>query len=299
MDNKPFLETYHDDAGRSANDSEISEAYYERYRQRREGLRLIRQLIELLSLIQQHRASSLAVLGGTTHFRQRTYGLQRSIHEKAAQLQDSGEGFDRQRWRAILTEWFTIKGHWHKDDPLDNFELHNYLIEQLALLIWDTAKGSELMSDSMRGSQLSEFAFKHLINYIESLGRLRGLSTYVTSRGLPEDESSRALRRRLSHLHQVCEDTSNRHQQALSQLPSEFQHELDCEPPLVDNLQLTQEFLNLVRDAILEREVLKVDSDEVFYHATRAIEAELRLFHKAIECLETAIEQQRLAALSS
>lgn len=292
MDNEPLLDAYQQGEELSANDSEISEAYYERYKRRQEGLSLIRQTIELLSLIQQHRASSLAVLGGTEHFRQRTYTLQRSIHEKVGELHDSSPLLDRQRWRAILTEWFTIKGHWHKDDPLDNFELHNYLIDQMTLLVWEIAKRSELMIDSTRGFLLSEFAFKHLIKHIEAMGMLRGLSTYIASRG----ESPRSYKMRLSHLRQVCEDSFNRHQQTLVQLPGAIKEELETQYPAQENLRLTKQYLNLISGYMLNLEEVKVDSDEVFYHATRAIEAELKLLEKVMGMLEANIEDERLSA---
>lgn len=294
MEYDPIISAYDQDNEIPANDCEISEAYYERYKRRQEGLQLIRQAIELLSLIQQHRASSLAVLGGTEHFRQRTYTLQRKIHEKVGELHDSSPLLDRQRWRSILTEWFTIKGHWHKDDPLDNFELHNYLIDQMTLLIWEVAKRSELMVDSNQGVLLSELAFKHLIKYIESLGMLRGLSTYIASLG----ESPRSYKMRLSHLRQVCEDSFDRHQQTLSQLPATTKKELETQYPVQENLRLTKQFLNIVSGYILDLDEVKVDSDEVFYHATRAIEAELRLLEKVMVMIEATIEKERQTAVS-
>lgn len=273
----------------AANDSEISGTSYERYQRRLEGLQLIRDAITLLSLIQQHRASSLAVLGGTDSFRPRTYSLQRDINETVAKIHQTSPLLDRQRYRCILTEWFSIKGHWHRDAPLDNFEMHNYLIEQVTLLIQDIAVRAELATDSKRGTLLSEFAFKHLIKHIETLGMLRGLSTYIASSG----ECQRSYMMRLSHLRQVCDESTERHKQTLKGLPNDLEKELKTQYSVPQNLRFTDDYLQLINNHMLNLKQINIDSDEVFYFATRAIEAELRLLEKMMSMLQETAKAER------
>lgn len=266
----------------SANDGQTTEVHYERYKRRTDGLVLIRCAIDLLNLIQQHRASSLGVLGGTSHFQSRTTYLQQQIQTRLSEIHQARHFRDQQRWRAIVTEWYTIRQHWHRDTPLDNFELHNFLIEQLTQLTWDIAKQSDLLGHNRDSYLPGEFAFNHLTKYIESLGMLRGLSVYVAATG----ECQRSYTLRLSHLLQICQEKFAHHQTTLAQLPKPVTQELQRKYSPQEGVRLTNQFFNMVECHILNTEQIQISSDDVLMHATRAIEYELALLGRFLRLLE-------------
>ena len=264
--------------------SYISEAKGPARRQRSlDGLALIRHSIQLLKFVQQHRAICLGAQGGSKHFRASLPRTQQEIENFLNAIHQAPSFREITSWRVIITEWHLIKTHWDDYSSIDNFELHNFLIDRILILIRDVAKKADLFTLSKHHFHLSDFCFNHLMRYIETLGKLRGLSVYASS---PECKNE-LVSSRLRHLHKICVDGHEDHLRLIGTLPEKLQA-LIAEYYKQDAASiLTRKCLYLIERELLSDKPCTVSSEKVFLAATRPIEIELSSLVSSVALLES------------
>ncbi len=137
-----------------------------------------RHLCDTVRLLQKHRGSSLACLGGDARFEQSTTALTAQIegflhclHAELATLDADSDALAL--WRRSDQDWRCLRDGWAQDDPLHNFELHSHLIaDLLKLLKWPLGPlPGEVEVDALLLDELPVA--------IENLAALRGLSVHA------------------------------------------------------------------------------------------------------------------------
>lgn len=263
--------------------------YLEAHQVRLRGLDLIYSLCQLIRKLQQHRGASLAVLAGDTIFESRLHALQAPIYENMAKIQNEGQGLiDQRRWAQVVSEWFTVKRQWRKDSVLQNFELHSHVIAQIIDLIWQVAKVSDprIETDPVL-KELGQYLFRSVLDVIEILGKLRGLSTHVAVLGVCENDY--ALR--ISFLRrQLDTESSAAHAQLLT-LPVRFKDPLLLRIGTYRCHTIERTLCDMVDHEILGKGPVKTSSDHIFGLATQAIDAYVTVFTTGLQLMRTELDE--------
>lgn len=144
----------------------------------------IKLLSQLTKSIQQHRGISMGFCSGELAFLPMAEQLQQSIgklfnalelHNQASFITVAREGMAN-----ASNNWKTILVGWRHDKPIHNFEFHGHLIDGLKKMIRDVMREHlhhRLKHDTASYYKLLQTIFVELPDNIESLGKLRGLST--------------------------------------------------------------------------------------------------------------------------
>jgi hypothetical protein len=172
----------------------------------------IQQLIHLLADIQRHRACSLAILSGNASFDAQVTSLHKKINARLIFLNSQTEltdVVDPYQWDHLLSEWKVVGYGWRGDNVLHNFELHSHLLEKILNIIrhagrWVLRSGgySKKAADHYLGHTVFEFVFATHLYQVETLGRLRGLSTHIANSGCGDN----AMQIRVKYLLQCARE---------------------------------------------------------------------------------------------
>lgn len=262
--------------------------YLDAHKTRLRGLDAIYLLCQLIRKLQQHRGASLAVLAGDTIFESRLHALQGPIYENMAKIQNEGVGLiDQCRWAQIVSEWFTVKRQWRKDSVVQNFELHSHVITQINDLIWQVAKNSDprIESDPIL-KELGQYLFRGVLDVIEILGKLRGLSTHVAVLG--ECETDFGLR--ISFLRRQLDTASANSHAQLQSLPTRFKDPLLLRIGSYRCHAIERSLCAMIDQDIIGKGPVKATSDQVFGLATQAIDAYVAVLTTGLQMMRTELD---------
>ena len=270
------------------------DTFCEVYRRKQDALSLISQLNHLVIAVQKHRGYSLGLLGGDGAFEDEFDLLQGRLERRLATL----EAFARKTGGLLTSSdqenlhlaWQTIRHDWQDDDVNDNFELHSHFIEQLLSMTYSVAKQLEQPLASLSGGNVQteapelvsgagyprlfqqieviNFTTKQLPQMIEQLGKIRGLSTFVSSVGKVDYISDRKLRYLVQHARELNEKLR---QQAL-RLEEVVDEKIDGLSELKNHEIKLFYLLNLIEGDVLSGRVIKTSSQRLFELATEIID---------------------------
>lgn len=192
------------------------------------GLGLI---ADLIGLLQTHRGASLAALGGLDGFGARAIALHGRIDAAIKQLEELAAPLDPGLWALIAHEWDNTRRHWSQDQPLSNFEIHSFLIDQCHRLLWRYV-------EACSGGEADAFLYRDMPLHAEALGQLRGLSSYALAQGHQNCES------RITQLSRQCHQSLVDTQRVLIRLAGERNQ---LKPLLQRRVQLCGQFLQQVQ----------------------------------------------------
>ena len=190
----------------------------EEYRRRNDAYALISQICQLIKTVQKHRGYTLGILAGDDSYRERFTRLQVALKRRLEILTLFGEkteGFVSSRdCENLVYCWKTISDNWQGDNVTESLELHSHFVEQLLSLMAQISAdlGNSLLNDvsgevsaeveeymgafqfvSAKVEVLS-FVGKFLPENIESIGKLRALSTHLASIDVSSEQEVRKLR---------------------------------------------------------------------------------------------------------
>ncbi|MBB3167706.1 hypothetical protein [Simiduia aestuariiviva] len=223
-------------------------------------------LAELIGLLQMHRGASLAALGGAAGFQQKVEELQPTIDQLIARLSYGSSQADPALWQLIQSEWRNTRKHWRKDNPLNNFEIHSFLIENCHRMLWHQLK-PRVASCAHTWALLKELA-----EHTECIAQLRGLVSYgMTNHNNPS--STIDVQDRIVQLNRQSQCGLIDTQQKLIKLSSQQSTPI---PALRARIQLTGQFLQAVQAYINTRQ--GPPADTTFHLGTLAIEANQRVW---------------------
>ncbi|MDQ2075099.1 hypothetical protein [Marinimicrobium sp. ABcell2] len=285
----------------SSTDARVFERFCALYRERRDALELIRQLVQLIKAAQRHRGMSMALLGGNTLFKADFDRLQLQLQRRLLALQafarDTQLLTDRER-ENLQGAWATISHDWQQDSVIDNYELHCHLIEQLLSMVTGLSRGleqpvstsvdapiaagdSDQQPNRVQRLELLHFTTRLLPSVVEQIGRIRALASYAAAIGFCDShhdgklryviQNTRVNNEKLRHQTRRLDGLLGNHFGPLGQLKS---YELKL-----------MFLLNMVETDVLTGEKIHADSNRLFSVATDIIDVYLQVVEAGIQLL--------------
>ena len=161
-------QTHHDEAKATA------------FKDKRRCLTAIKLLCQLTKAVQHHRGASMAYLGGEKFFMPQLEQLQEDVHTILVLLKETvgGHALAAEELANLQANWNTILVGWQQDQFMHNFEFHSHVIDELKKLMRQCRQTLIPEIDTRpHFVQLLRFLLDNLFDNIESMAKLRGLST--------------------------------------------------------------------------------------------------------------------------
>lgn len=262
-----------------------------RQQQRIKGLELIKALMNVVRVIQLHRAASNGALAGNVFFDSKTRVLAREINDRflslSQQLNSSNPEIDEQQWADINNAWQTVYLQWRQDDAIENFELHSHLIKQLLELISVLGMQSERMIETDDAHQLlASLIFDQLPKFIEQLGQVRALGTFSAIAG----ETSQRCSIRLNYLVQVLRRQKNKLNILVESLPSNVLEQISA----LFKAQLMEQNIGrlqtVVEKDLLSQQKIVTSADELYSLSTQIIDAHFEVMNEGLKILRLRMD---------
>ncbi|MDX8400490.1 MAG: nitrate- and nitrite sensing domain-containing protein [Gallionellaceae bacterium] len=243
------------------------------------GLNVLRQALELLTNVQQHRGISAAMLSGDKSFAQRLMGKRNDIEKIFSSLEPvlaeiPELNSDSKSLAAIHASWSQMSSSIVTMTPEQSFAKHTDLIRKTIHLIGDMGEHIGMLDgEGAPLALMSNILLLRIPLLMESIGQARALGSGYAAKG----KCGAVGRIRLSFLEQHIR---------------ECQHEIRSS--MTENspaMERVNSLLKVLNERFLHVEEINIAPDTLFRTATEAIEACLGLWQdvaqKTVECVET------------
>lgn len=278
-----------------------------RYLRHLRAITIIRHLIPVIIVSQQHRGASLAFLEGDNSYKNKVSELQNEIEYRLTTLQllnrELSKPVKELEIDQLVQEWWNIKG-WSEGTPLENFNLHNYFIEQQMRLVWrakektnyffmDTGKvceSRENASDNAYSGDalLIRFVLHDTLELIELIAKTRGLATHAMVVGACDIDH-------YSWLEYLLREINLKKEKFRILFGSLQQYMLRDMPSLID-LQLQDsrmvQLVQYVENNILRNEIIRHDSQDIFIMATTIINSLTEVIYQGLDFIQNRMHRQ-------
>lgn len=225
------------------------------------GLDGLKQLLQIIKLIQQHRALHGGVINGNNEFAHKLSLVEADLNHRFAKLEqlqaESKIGYNlgttalKARWEHLLKTPFTSGEH--------SFRSHSTLISRALDCLWEIAdKFSLTTSQDEEIRALSNQMVKALPELTESLAQVRGLSVQVAAR------------------HEISADKKLQLMYILSRIDEHIASLGQHFPE--SHLQQLKAFLMIIRNGTENADLGEQDPDYLFKESTQVID-------KLYECI--------------
>jgi len=281
----------------------LVEKVIEKYLHHLRSITVIRQLVLLITVTQQHRGTNLALLEGDSSFADKVVALQAEIDNRFATLQILNQELSAPipplDIRTLMQEWKTVRD-WSGGKALENFNLHSNFIEQQMKLMWRVTEktncfvlalsgGTSSQSELLAGdSLLVEFILHEEPEFMELLARLRGLATHACVIGTCDSDHSSWLDSLLKQLNLKKERF-----RVLSKLLQKYS--LRDVPAMID-LQIQDvrivQLVQLVENRILHQDKIELDSHHIFSMATNIVNSQKEVVRQGLDFIQNKIHRQ-------
>ncbi len=253
--------------------------------QRQAGLLIIRQLLQLLESIPQHRGMSNALLQGNSAFKEKCQAHQKKIGRQLQKISSDYPEF------SSSPAYLEVKAGWHKiTENLssltapESFTLHTEVISTLLDLISDTGSQCKLdNSDDKQLHGLLAIGINILPFVTEVLGQARGIGTGAATQARLSIQN----RSKLNYLHQkatlVCDETT-------AILESQ-----KIDKSMLDFTQCQQSialFLSALNREFLSTKKIVIKPDHYFAIASDAIGLSFKQLHALMKQLSSTLEKE-------
>ena len=262
-------------------------------------LDFVKGLLELVRVVQQHRAATNGALAGNPFFESKTRAMAREVNARLKELdriQKSIPEFANDfQWHEIKNAWQTVHLQWCQDEVIENFELHSHLVKQMLDYVAELGINAEsLIQSDFAHQALGNYVYQQLPNFIELLGQVRALGTSAAVVGRVDHHSEMRLKFLMGQLQKQQEkvkEEARRFSQEAMQLTSSLIDALLCEPKL--------ERLNgIVKNDFLSGRDIVTSADEVFTLSTSIIDAHYKVMSEGLRLLRLSMDTRMMAWIS-
>jgi len=241
-----------------------------------DGLMKVVELKSLISLLQQHRGMSSALLNGDTSVEAKLCQLDGQISSLINNLDNTDIGQLNSRWPSFLDHWHRLKQINDKTDSLNNFKQHTQLIANLLYLLEDEAEHSLLTSANITELPTLGYVWRELVQAAENVGQSRAIGTGVATQG----SCDQVDKIRLSFLEQHISQTSSK---ILNQL-SCTEGQSSKHQKLVSNAASKMTNLTtVISSELLSNKEVKINQSEYFNIASETISALNDIFDHQVQ----------------
>jgi hypothetical protein len=270
------------------------------YRLRLTSLMIIKQLMHLCRDTQKHRGLGMGLLAGNQEFSPRFVQLQQQIARRIQVLyvfsQEPQNPFGEGDLSKIHEAWGTIREGWHDDSVLENFQFHNYFIEQLFQMVsplthclqsaptQKKVPAMALLIDPLSArlqDELLNFICHQLPRMIEFLGMVRALSSHSATVGHHIKEHDKKLK-------YLCQCVQSEKLQVIN-IAEKLHQSIGGDIPSLLVLQTyafkVDAFIDKVLVQVIGQEKITLSSDELFSIATEIMDMYWRVVDDGLDVL--------------
>ena len=257
-------------------------------------INIIKSLNELCFELRAHRGSSTAQLIGDSIFKPLT-------EQKSNRIAQMLVGFDeyavvietlklKMEFNAITHKWLQIQRQWSHQAALENFNQHSELLNDINEVIWKLAISAD-PSIKHHGdndkAQLCYFLLKAHTQALESIARLRGISSYLCAKDVLVDEDRNLISLEIKRTF----NNWNFRLDAFQNLPYRFQKLLD---KIVADKKLTSYLIELIEmvSSIQNPSLALPNSSEVFNSANHILDALQIQYSQGLDQLTTFLPEE-------
>ena len=269
------------------------------------ALSLIKQISHLCRAIQRHRGLGMSLIAGYLEFEKDFSLLQVQVGRRMKALQafalESNDLLSEGQLEKLSSAWSTIERDWQDDSVMENFEYHSHFIEQLLQLMMNLARlletpvasdftnavndegGSEGEPKRHQFNQVGLLVFvcNQLPSLVESVAKIRGISTLAATRGHQDELEASKLR-------YFIQGARVQHEKVRSQADRLLEVTRDSirSLPLIKAYEFKLMFLTTtVEKEILEPKKISMDSRQLFDLATEIIDVYLKVVDEGLSLL--------------
>jgi hypothetical protein len=246
------------------------------------GIEKIVQLKSLITLSQQHRGLSAALINGNVKVKEQLHRLEREIDiiNQSLGLTDLVEL--NSRWKSFIDHWQRLSLANGNTNALNNFKQHTNLISNLLYLLEDEAERSLLTSNTIELLPNLGFVWRELIQAAENVGQSRAIGTGVATQGVCGDVDQI----RLSFLQQQMRDAATN---ALNQLSCTEDFRIEHRSKIQYALEQTNDLVNIIEKDLVSASKVTIDSTVYFDFASLTISALHDVFDLQIKQIKQLI----------
>lgn len=251
---------------------------HQRREQRRNGLQAVQQGVSLMTVVQQHRGISAALLNGDQSFAPKQVSKQAEINAAFAALtvaieRDPALSGSRADLKSLGGDWEALRTKVRGLDSTLSYIEHTDLVRRILHFISDIGERAGLLeSRDSRAVKLLETLLLRLPLLVESVGQVRAMGTGFAAKG----KCGAVGRIRLAFLGRRIDD-------CLSQI----------DPSLKDIAQDSEAkvktLLELLLNRIVAAERIEIAPERYYQVSTEAIDACLLLWRKAAGIADTQL----------
>ena len=273
-----------------------------------DGLQLIRELVALFRTVQRFRGASIAWAAGDDSFERTNLELIDELGRNRVMLElfrtTRHDLLSQSEWRTLNTGLDTVVTQVAAGEHLANYEHKSELLQLIIRLIQRVASSRNYFSGGFQSDRLNEgrkfasadsdrdlirLVFLEVLQFTETIGRLRGLATYAAVIGKVDRRLADQLEAIVVSVHQQLEQFRSH--------ASGFQHyALKGIPSLVERQVNETKLLELTRAikiGIINHAETPPDGQALFTMATEVIDIHLQIVYQTIDYLN-AKTQHRL-----
>lgn len=245
------------------------------------GLSYIQDIKIIITLVQQHRGLSAALLNGDSSAQNKLALLREKVSTQKKLLNEP-LFIKNERWGAFLDHWERLIQQNSNTSVANSFEQHTMMIRNLAYLLEDTAEMSYLTADFLPKFKKIGYVWRELVLATESIGQSRALGTGITTKKL----CSNVEKVRLNFLIKTMKNTTEHTLQQLSFLPEEQQTHRN----LVNNAtESILQLITMIEYELIQAEKITIESTSYFNLATDTIEKMNAIFDNQIKQLHQTL----------
>lgn len=271
------------------------------------GLTYIKAVRQPLQQVQQHSGMTVAYLTGSVQFKPRIMAERKDVDKALAKLvavdKKLGGIMETKGMVAkILNEWNSIKANSLKMKPAEAIKAHTVMINNMLSLIGHVADSSEITLDPKLDSYYMGAALVvNLPKLFKNMGLARALGSSVAAKGpyTPGQLTPKAHTR----LAVLANNIDNNFSDLKSGMDSAFNTNPEVAKQLkseVDaNNQAVEGMLTLIKDKLLNANVITTNSNDVFKNSSQAINGSYKLFDHILPVLDSLFVQRINAAKST
>jgi type II secretory pathway pseudopilin PulG len=250
-------------------------------KRQKEGLVYIQAIKEIITMVQQHRGLSSALLNGDNSAQRKLFALRQKVADQKKQL-SVPLFINNERWCAFTDHWQRLTQQNKNTSVANSFEQHTMMIRNLAYLLEDTAELSHLTADFVPQLTQIGYVWRELVLATESIGQSRALGTGVAAKKL----CSNVDKIRLNFLIKTMKNTTENTLQHLSYLPQEQQTHQSLVAKATTNIA---QLIQVIEEELIQAEKVTVDNQNYFSLATKTIEKMNDIFEHQVKQLHTSL----------
>ena len=262
-------------------------------------LDFVKGLLELVRVVQQHRAATNGALAGNPFFEGKTRILAREVNARFKELershQDMPEYANHMQWNEVKNAWQTVHLQWRQDEVIENFELHSHLVKQMLDYVAELGGNAEsLIQSDFAHQALGNYVYQQLPIFIELLGQVRALGTSAAVVGKVDHNTEMRLNFLMGQIQKQQEkvkEEARRFSQEAMQLTSSLIDALLCEPKL-------ERLSGIVMHDLLSGRDIVTTGDEVFALSTSIIDAHYKVMSEGLRLLRLSMDTRMMAWVS-